>query len=223
MSEINWQEIDTLLLDIDGTLLDQYFDNVLWGQLLPARHAELKGLTVEGAKDKIEKHFREVAHTLDYYRIEYWVEYTGVDLIELHHEFAHLIEFRPGTKRFLDWIRSKSMRSILVTNADPDCFAVKDCHCHLSEQVQTIVSCHEYDRPKESEGFWTRLNTEHPFDRARTLFVDDNEVVLEAARKYGITHLRTIRQPDLKRPARDGLAFQSINDLMELVPSELIA
>ena len=222
MAVINWQEIDTLLLDIDGTLLDRNFDNVLWEQLLPTRYGEAAGLTLDQAREKLDERMRDVAHTLDYYRIEYWVKYTGVDLIELHHQVAHLLEFRPGTRAFLDWVRRYSIHCILVTNAHRDCFAVKDSYCHLSDKVATVVSCHDYGYPKETEGFWARLNEEHPFENARTLFIDDDEAVLDAAKSYGIEHLRTIRQPDLNRPVRQYLGFQSINNLMELVPAELI-
>ncbi len=223
MTVIDWQEIDTLLLDIDGTLLDRNFDNVVWEQLLPSRYGEANGLEPDKAKDKLVKHMSEVAHSLDYYRIDYWAEYTGVDLIELHHEVAHLLEFRPGTRAFLDWTRGSGIHSILVTNADRRCFAVKDSYCHLSEKVSNVVSCQDYGYPKENNGFWVRLNEEHPFDNDRTLFIDDDESVLEAARSYGIEHLLTIRQPDSKRTARQGLRFSSINNLMEIVPRELIA
>ena len=223
MSLIDWREIDTLFLDIDGTLLDRHFDDVLWEQLLPLRYSEINGFDADSARKALLAHIRELAHTLEYYQIDYWTEYTGVDLLALHHEVSHLVEFRPGARAFLDWIRRKGIRSLLVTNAHRDCLAVKDSYCDLSDEISTVVSCHDYGHPKETQAFWERLNKEHPFDNARTLFIDDDEAVLEAARKYGIKHLLTIRQPDSKRPARRGLRFPSINNLMELVPAELIA
>ena len=114
MTVIDWRGIDKVLLDIDGTLLDRNFDDVLWEQLLPSRYSEANGLTVDKARETLIRHMRDVAHTLQYYEIDYWSEYTGVDLIALHHEVAHLIEFRPGARAFLDWIRRRGIRSILV-------------------------------------------------------------------------------------------------------------
>ena len=35
-----WNAIDTVLLDMDGTLLDLHFDNHFWLQHLPQRYAE---------------------------------------------------------------------------------------------------------------------------------------------------------------------------------------
>ncbi|MCE2407322.1 MAG: HAD-IA family hydrolase [Pseudomonadales bacterium] len=218
MSIVNWQEIDTLLLDIDGTLLDRNFDDVLWEQLLPIRYIEEHGCDAGKTQASLLRHMQDVASTLDYYRVDYWTEYTGVDLIALHHEIAHLIEFLPGARAFLRWIRRNGIRSMLVTNSHRDCLAAKDAYCDLSEEIAVAVSCHDYGYPKETREFWVKLNEDHPFDKARTLFVDDNETVLESAKRYGIKYLLTIRQPDSKQPPRHGLRFPSIDNLMELVP-----
>ena len=32
---VNWNKIDTILLDMDGTLLDLYFDNYFWREHVP--------------------------------------------------------------------------------------------------------------------------------------------------------------------------------------------
>ena len=39
-----WPEIHTVLLDMDGTLLDLRFDNHFWRELVPERYAERHGL-----------------------------------------------------------------------------------------------------------------------------------------------------------------------------------
>jgi FMN phosphatase YigB (HAD superfamily) len=45
-----WEAIDTVLLDMDGTLLDLRFDNYFWMEFLPERYAERHGLTPEQAR-----------------------------------------------------------------------------------------------------------------------------------------------------------------------------
>ena len=37
---INWPQIDTVFLDMDGTLLDLHFDNHFWREHMPRRYAE---------------------------------------------------------------------------------------------------------------------------------------------------------------------------------------
>ena len=50
---INWNHIDTVLLDMDGTLLDLHFDNHFWVEYLPQRYAEHHGQSIEWAKAEI--------------------------------------------------------------------------------------------------------------------------------------------------------------------------
>ena len=38
---IDWDDIDTVLLDMDGTLLDLHFDNFFWMHYMPRRYAEI--------------------------------------------------------------------------------------------------------------------------------------------------------------------------------------
>ena len=36
---INWNDIDTVLLDMDGTLLDRHFDDHFWLEHVPKRYS----------------------------------------------------------------------------------------------------------------------------------------------------------------------------------------
>ena len=45
-----WDEIDTVLLDMDGTLLDLHFDTHFWLEHVPARYAEANSLPIEKAR-----------------------------------------------------------------------------------------------------------------------------------------------------------------------------
>ena len=44
---IDWHEIDTVLLDMDGTLLDLRFDNFFWMEHLPRLYAERHSISAE--------------------------------------------------------------------------------------------------------------------------------------------------------------------------------
>lgn len=47
---LEWAKIETVLLDMDGTLLDLNFDNHFWQEFVPQRFAELHGLPLAEAK-----------------------------------------------------------------------------------------------------------------------------------------------------------------------------
>ena len=48
--DIAWQEVDTVLLDMDGTLLDLAFDNYFWQTLVPETWGAARGLNLQEAK-----------------------------------------------------------------------------------------------------------------------------------------------------------------------------
>ncbi|NNC54919.1 MAG: HAD family hydrolase, partial [Pseudomonadales bacterium] len=47
---IDWSEIETVLLDMDGTLLDLYYDNHFWREYLPEHYARLHALEPDHAR-----------------------------------------------------------------------------------------------------------------------------------------------------------------------------
>ena len=46
---INWSDIDTVLLDMDGTLLDLHFDNYFWTRHVPEAYARKHQLPREAS------------------------------------------------------------------------------------------------------------------------------------------------------------------------------
>ena len=88
---ISWDTIDTVLLDMDGTLLDLAYDNTLWNSVLPERFSEAHELSLEAARRHLFAHMSERRGQLEFYCLDYWAEYTGLDVVALHHELAQLI------------------------------------------------------------------------------------------------------------------------------------
>lgn len=215
---IDWNLIDTVLLDMDGTLLDLYYDNTLWNELLPERYGAQHSLSAEAAREALLSHMREHYGSLTFYCLDHWAEFTGLDIVALHEELVELIRFRPSAEDFLDWLKANGKRAVLVTNAHRASLAVKNLHSNLCERLDAHVSCHDYGAPKESAEFWAALMTEHPFDPERTLLIDDNFNVLQAARAFGIRHLLTIGQPDSGKPLRRVADYPVVNDFRELLP-----
>jgi putative hydrolase of the HAD superfamily len=214
---ISWDAIDTVLLDMDGTLLDLCYDNMLWSNLLPQRFSESRQLSLDAAREHLFAQMTRTRGRLNFYCLDHWAEFTGLDVISLHHELSHLIAYRPFAVDFLDHLAAIERQSVLVTNAHRDSLAVKDLHSGLCRRLHAVVSCHDYGAPKESQSFWQALMSEHPFDPARTLLIDDNASVLDSAARFGIAHLFTIAQPDSQRPPRTDLKHRVIDDFRQLM------
>ena len=210
---VDWLEVDTVLLDMDGTLIDLYFDNFLWNQRLPELVAATRGIGVEAAREHLYGHMRGVPRPLDYYSLDYWSRYVLLDMVELHRELSHLIVYRANACRFVRAVRATGRRAVLVTNAHPKSLAVKDARLDLTADLDAHYSAHTFGYPKQHGEFWSALARRDPYDPARTLFVDDDADVLTAARESGIDQLLCVAQPDSQEPKRSALPFSGTGRL----------
>jgi 5'-nucleotidase len=215
---IAWNRIDTVLLDMDGTLLDLHFDNHFWQEHVPRRYAERHGLAVAAARAEIVARCRVVEGTLEWYCVDYWTRQLGLDIAALKCEMAHLIAVRPHTLEFLAAVRARGKRLVLVTNAHAKSLMLKLARTALEPHFDAIVCSHDLKLPKEHAGFWERLQRVQPFERAASVLIDDSLPVLHAARAYGIDQLIAVKRPDSKRPERTIAEFPAIDFLDEVMP-----
>lgn len=216
---INWSDIDTVLLDMDGTLLDLHFDNHFWLHHLPKRYAETHNIDEAVANQTLSAHIERERGTLNWYCLDYWTEALNINIVDLKREVMHLIQIRPHVELFLRQLQEQGKQVWLLTNAHPDSVDLKMEKTQLDTLLNKIISSHEFDLPKESAVFWKRLCSREQFDPERTLFIDDTEVVLDAAQQFGIKHLLCIRQPDSKKELRGKLDFPAIHHFDEILPN----
>jgi len=101
-----WEAIDTVLLDMDGTLLDLHFDNHFWLEHLPQRYAEHHGISRAQADAELLPLFREHAGQLNWYCTDFWSRELNLSIRELKREVAHLIALRPDADSFLAAVRA---------------------------------------------------------------------------------------------------------------------
>jgi len=203
---VDWDRIDTVLVDMDGTLLDLAFDNVFWLELLPEHYAEVHGGSVGDARLALAARFDAIAGTLNWYCLDHWTRDLKLD-----------IRYLPGAQEFLASVRARGKRLWIVTNAHRDTLAVKAAQTGIDRLVDRVVSSHDFRAPKESAEFWRGLEQQHPFDRGRTLLIEDSVAVLEAAAGYGVAHTIAIRRPDSRRPARAIEAFAAVDGVADLL------
>ncbi len=215
---IDWNAIDTVLLDMDGTLLDLHFDNYFWVQHIPRIYSQTHGLDAEESSARLKDAFDIEQGTLDWYSLDYWSERLQLDIPALTRELCHMVAMRPYAQEFLERLHASHRDVVMVTNAHRKTLDIKMGHIDITGWFDRVVVSHELDAPKEQQAFWQRLQELHPFDPARTLLIDDTERVLESARDYGIAHLLTLLQPDSQRQKRIDTRFPGIHHFDEIMP-----
>jgi HAD superfamily hydrolase (TIGR01509 family) len=216
---VDWQQIQTVLLDMDGTLLDLHFDNYFWREHVPLRYAEKHQISVEHAKDTLVPIFRDKEGTMEWYCVDYWSETLDLDIARLKAEVDHLIAIHPYVLEFLDQVRKAGKTLALVTNAHQKSLMLKLDRTALHNHLDHVICSHEFGMPKENPLFWDQLKKRLPFDSTSTLLIDDSLAVLRSAREYGIKWLLAVRNPDSQTPARSIDEFVAIESFRQILPA----
>jgi HAD superfamily hydrolase (TIGR01509 family) len=213
----DWQHIDTVLFDLDGTLLDLSFDNHVWREIVPAAYAAARSLTAEEARDALQSRLRACAGTLDWYCMDYWSRELDMDVTALHRTHARRIGWLPGAREALLGLKARGKRLVLITNAHPQTLQIKDECVGVKRYFDAVFSAHQFGAAKEDARFWSSVRAVEPFDPERTLFVDDNAAVLKAARAAGIRFIYAMCHPDSSRPPQEHPEFPGVHSVAELL------
>lgn len=214
---INWEKIDTVLLDMDGTLLDLYFDNYFWQEYLPVYWGKLQGIGGDAAKRKLMPRFKSMEGTLSWYCLDFWSEELNIDILKLKEDVEHLIRLRPSALEFLEALQEMNKLPILVTNAHQDLINMKFMKTGIDRYFQNVICSHTVGAPKEEVDFWRNLKSELNFVPERTLLIDDNLSVLRTAQSFGIAWLYSIARPDSHAPERHTEEFTAIHDFKDVI------
>jgi HAD superfamily hydrolase (TIGR01509 family) len=215
---VSWQNIDTVMLDMDGTLLDLHFDNHFWLEHVPLRYAEKNELPLDQAKEELMTRYRKAEGTLDWYCVDYWTDQLGLDIELLKQEVDHLIAVFPYVVDFLEALSERKKRIVLVTNAHGKALRIKMNRTQLGGHFDRLICSHDLGLPKENLEFWGKLQTIEPFSKKRTLFIDDSLPVLRSASRYGIDNVLAVLNPDSKAASKDTGEFDAIRSFREIMP-----
>ena len=220
---LNWRDIDTVLLDMDGTLLDLHFDTFFWMQHLPKRYAEQHNMSLEQVAEKLARRMSDFQGTLNWYCTDFWSAEFDLDILALKQEIDHLIGYRPHARSFLETLGTHNKQRVLVTNAHRDSVDLKFALTGIDAHLDSVISSHDYGQPKEDQRFWEQLQENINFDPKRTLFIDDSEPVLRSAEKFGIAHLLSIEEPDSQTARRQPSSFPMLDSFAHLMTSDGLA
>ncbi len=214
----DWQKIDTVLLDMDGTLLDLHFDNHFWLEYVPRRYAEARGIDLAEAR-------QAAACALPGYRRARW---TGIASITGRASWGwtspcsrkrcdHLIGVHPHVTDFLDLLAQAGKRRVLVTNAHQKSLELKMRRTRLGERLDHVVCAHDLGLPKEDQGFWVRLRRRSRSTRSARCSSTTAWRCCARHGSYGIANLLAILRPDTRQAERQVDEFPAVPGFGDLL------
>jgi putative hydrolase of the HAD superfamily len=217
---IDWKLIDTVLLDMDGTLLDRHFDDHFWLEHVPRTWSRKNRVPLGEAKKRLYEMFHSQERTLNWTDLDYWSEHLGLDIPMLKLEIDHLIAVHPGVVEFLTFLRQHGKHAWLVTNAHAKTLDLKMKKTRLGPYFTGIISAHDLGLPKEETAFWGKLRERVPFSPERTMLGEDSETNLGTADEYGIRYLIYVSRFSSKVTPQPSATYTSIHYFSQLIPRD---
>ncbi|PJG82359.1 GMP/IMP nucleotidase [Caviibacterium pharyngocola] len=217
MTKLNWRQIDTVILDLDGTLIDLHFDHHFWRNSVPQAYAEKFGLSLAQSRELLKARYDEIEHSMNWYSIDFWAENLELPLRELLTEQGAMTKVRSDVYPFLTALKAQNKRLILLTDSHPFSLQLKLKHCDLAPHFELCLSSHQFCAPKVEQTLWKNLQARYYFEPAKTLFIDDTESVLDSAAQFGIAYTVGVENPDSTQPAKTFERHFSVNNYRTLL------
>lgn len=215
---IVFKQIETILLDMDGTILDKYYDDFFWEVYVPQKYAEKNQITFEEAQKILFAMYKAEEGTLNWTDINFWSQKTGLDIPTLKKEIDHLIAPHPDSEEFLEKINFNGNKVYLVTNAHNWVMELKLKKTGFYRYFQHCFTSFDIGYPKESLKFWKVLFDKTGINPNKTLLVDDTEQILHTAKNSGIKYpiLRAISSSKAKpKNSEHFLTIKSFRELLD--------
>lgn len=209
--------IKHVLLDMDGTLLDKYFDDYFWEHLVPEKYAEKHCMTFGRAKEELMKKYKHHEGTLNWTDIDFWSNELNLDIPALKEQIRHLIEVHPHVEDFLRQLKRHRKKVFLATNAHFKVLDLKMKKTNLGIHFDKCITSFEMGAPKEDPAFWRRAEKELGFDKEKALFIDDTEEILKTAKKFGIRYILYKTRANSKIASKESAEFPTVHDFKELL------
>ncbi|WP_333656266.1 HAD-IA family hydrolase [Dissulfurispira sp.] len=196
------KEIKFVLLDMDGTLLDKYFDDYFWEHLVPEKYAEKHKITFGKAKEELLSKYKAHEGTLNWTDIDFWSRELDLDIPALKEQIKHLIEVHPHVEDFLKMLKKYKKKVYMVTNAHYKVLDIKLKNTEIGKYFDKCITSFEIGYPKEMVEFWEKTEKILKFDKEKTLFIDDTAEILRTAKNFGIKYLLLKTRANSKKQAQ---------------------
>ena len=217
-SVLNWDRIDDVLIDMDGTLLDRHFDNFFFEEDLPRRYVAMQGLSFDASRGTVNGDVPVGGRELAWTDLHYSSGRVGIDVVAMHLSQLTLIGFLLGAEDFLKAVRIKGKRRA-ATNAHEAGVAVKSAKTGLDRYVGS-------DRRRVRSGLSQDEMPEYwpgpaagwlDSTRAALSMLTTTEMCSAAASHYGIATIIHSAKSSSQLPPVQSSKFASVEHLPALL------
>ena len=218
-NHIDWTQVKTIFLDMDGTLMDLAFDNYFWHEYLPRVYADKHQLEFNDTVNKLKAMYLSQKGGLKWYCTDYWSDQLEINIPQHKRLVWDRIKLFPHVVDFLKLARERGKRVVLLTNAHRDILNVKMEKTKIDVHFDRLISSHDYGYAKEQDEFWPKLAMDEDYQKHSTLFIDDNVDVLRAAQRHRLKYLLCVDRPDTSFQIQDTQGFKSMDNFANLIGS----
>ncbi len=209
--------IECLLIDMDGVILDNTYDNDFWQNQIPRAIARKRNIKFDDAKRLAIQVFTYKKNTKDWYDLDYWSNMLDVD-----------IEAEKKSKESLDKIMlyedaqetlkslKKRFRMILITNAHRKTLDIKLSKYDITEHFDEIICAHELYYVKEDIQLWYMLRQRFNVKYDKTLLIEDTLKNIKAALSAGVAAAIYLGKEKITTDERI-ICLPSINEIFSTI------
>ena len=212
-----FKDIECLLIDMDGVILDNAYDNDFWQNQIPEVIADSRGIEFDDAKRLAIQIFNYKKNTKDWYDVDYWSNMLSIDIEaqKRSEKSFSKISLYDGVIDTLSVLKNKT-KMILITNAHRKTLNIKLEKYNLTPYFDEMVCAHELNYVKEDIQLWYMLRSKYRLDYEKTLLVEDTINNINVGLSAGISG--AIYVGDEKFTVSDKIIkLSSINQILSAV------
>lgn len=202
-----------MLVDMDGVILDNTYDNNFWQNQIPGVISKNKNISFEDAKRLAVQIFNYKKNTKDWYDVDYWSNMLNIDIeAEKRSSISfNRIQLYEGVTETLNKLKD-NFRLILITNAHRKTLNIKLEKYDLSPYFENMICAHELHYVKENIQLWYMLKSRFKLDYTKTLLIEDTINNIKVGLSAGISQAVYLGDESYE-DSKKILKLSSINDI----------
>ena len=202
-----------MLVDMDGVILDNTYDNNFWQNQIPGVISKNKNISFEDAKRLAVQIFNYKKNTKDWYDVDYWSNMLNIDIEAEKRSSISFdrIQLYEGVTETLNKLKD-NFRLILITNAHRKTLNIKLEKYDLNPYFENMICAHELHYVKENIQLWYMLKSRFKLDYTKTLLIEDTINNIKVGLSAGISQAVYLGDENYE-DSKKILKLPSINDI----------